>query len=253
MENTGSTRASNSEFKKLPAHSWFAAQTSPALNDIYLRTKFGGSFEVVKDFWDNGGGKPAILYEGRYENLWTKNFGARVQGWYAFLNGLYGHGYGAIDLWLHASTYDIDTTSKDGIDTITPADKAVPWTESLYFDTASQLGGHMKSFLQGMEWWRLTPRFGSWKWCIPWQLTFLRGARYTAATIGNDVYVAYFYNTNRATGILRGLDSGPYRAEWFNPRTGESVGIGEVCPFLGMYFAPCKPDKEDWVLYLKRG
>jgi len=52
------------------------------------------------------------------------------------------------------------------------------------------------------------------------------------------------------TGILRGLEDAPYTAEWFNPRTGESVAIGEVRPFLGMYFVPCKPDAKDWVLSL---
>jgi len=244
QENAGKTQAGNSEFNKLAAHSWFAAQWSPALNA-------SPDFSVPKDYWNNGGGKPAVNYEGRYENLWTKNFGARAQGWISFLNGMAGYGYGAIDIWLYRSTYDVDTTSNDGVDTITPADKAVPWTESLYFDTPAQLG-HMKSFLAGMGWWELTPRFDSWQWIIPWQLTRWLGARYSLASKGSDIYVAYFYNPSRVTGVLRGLGSGPYQAAWFNPRTGESTPIGGVRPFLGMYAVPCKPDREDWVFALYR-
>ena len=239
QEGTGNTRAGNSEFKKLAAHSWFGAQWSPSLNKPQ-------DFKVPKDYWNNSGGKPAVNYEGRYENLWTKNFGARAQGWISFLNGMYGYGYGAIDIWLCQSTYDINTTSNDGIDTITPADKAVPWTQSLYFATAGQMG-HMRTFFEGMEWWELTPRFGSWCWFIP--MPFFTYD--SVASQGNDRYVAYFYNPTRCTGILRGLGCGPYRAEWFNPRNGETVPIGSVRPFLGMYWIPCKPDKNDWVLTLK--
>jgi len=240
MDPVHGMNASKSTFKNLPAHTWFAAQWGPSL------TK-SPDFTAAKDFWDNGGGKPTVNYEGRYENLWTKNFGARAQGWIAFLNGMYGYGYGAVDMWLYQSQYDVDTTSSDGIDTITPADKAVPWTQSLYFETPGQLGGHMRGFLEDMEWWRLTPRFCNWRWFVPWP-----GTNYSVASNSNDVFVAYFYNRTRFTGLLRGLDRAEYTAEWFNPRSGERVPIGTVCPFLGMYFVPCKPDGLDWVLCVSR-
>jgi len=239
QENTGSTRAGNSEFHKLAAHSWFASQWSPPL-------KKAPDFAVPEDYWDNSGGKPAVNYEGRYENLWTRNFGARAQGWISFLNGMYGYGYGAIDIWLYQSTYDVDTTSNDGIDTITPEDKAVPWTESLYFDTPGQLG-HMRRFFEGMEWWKLTPRFGSRRWFLP-----AGGAAYCVASDEKNAYVTYFYQKTRATGTLLRLGSGAYQAEWFNPRNGETVPIGAARPFLGMYRIPRKPDKSDWVFTLVR-
>ena len=239
MDAAHGMNASKSAFKSLAAHSWFAAQWSPKLNG-------SPDFALTKDFWRNGGGKPVINYEGRYENLWTKNFGARAQGWISYLNGMFGYGYGAIDMWLYQSAYDTDTTSNDGIDTIAPADKAVPWTESLYFETADQLG-YMKEFFEGIAWWEFTPRFDSWRWFIPWICT-----NYSVAANGSDAYVAYFFNRTRSTGLLRGLDCADYDAEWFNPRTGETTPIGTVCPFLGCYAIPCKPDKEDWVFYLHR-
>ena len=228
---------SKSEFTKLPAHSWFAAQWSPSLT-------LSPDFRLARNFWNSP--KPAMNYEGRYENLWTKNFGARAQGWTAYLNGMYGYGYGAIDIWLYQSQYDINTTSSDGIDTITPADKAVPWTESLYFDTPGQLA-HMRRFLEDAEWWRLTPRFGCWRWFLPWI-----GTHYSLAA-HEDAVVAYFYNRTRSTGLLFGLDwQAAYTAEWFNPRNGESVPIEKLYKLLGMCWLPCKPDCGDWVVYLRR-
>jgi len=239
MDPAHGMNASKSEFAKLPAHTWFAAQWSPSLTR-------SPDFALARDFWQNGGGKPVVNYEGRYENLWTKNFGARAQGWISFLNGMYGYGYGAVDMWLYQSAYDIDTTSSDGVDTITPADKAVPWTESLYFETAGQLG-HMRRFLQDASWWELTPRFCRWRWFIPcWR------ANYSVASHGNDAYVAYFYNANRSTGLLRGLDKADYQAQWFSPRTGETLPLGAVRSRLGMYLIPRKPDQSDWVFYLYR-
>jgi len=240
QENTGSTRAGNSAFKELAAHSWFAAQWSPSLTG-------SPDFAVPKDYWESGGGKPAVNYEGRYDYLWTKHFGARAQGWISFLNGMFGYGYGAIDIWYYQSAYDMDTTSSDGVDTITPEDKATPWTQSLHFETAGQMG-QMRAFFEGMNWWELEPRFGSWEWFIP--VPFF--TRTSVASRGNDAYAAYFYNPTRLTGLLRGLDQGPYEAEWFNPRSGETVPIGSVRPLLGMACIPCKPDKDDWVFYLYR-
>jgi len=238
MDAVHGMNASKSTFKNLAAHSWFGAQWAPSL------TK-SPDFALVKDFWRNGGGKPVVNYEGRYENLWTKSFGARAQGWISFLNGMVGYGYGAVDIWLYQSAYDVDTTSNDGIDTITPADKAVPWAESLYFETADQMG-YMKDFLQDATWWELTPRFNSWRWFIPWP-----GTNYSVATRGNEAYAAYFYNRTRSTGLLRGLDwKACYTAEWFNPRTGESVPVRRLWAFLGMCFVPCKPDANDWVFHL---
>jgi len=239
MDALHGMNASKSTFKNLDAHSWFAAQWSPKLDG-------SPDFALTKDYWLNGDGKPVINYEGRYENLWTKNFGARAQGWIAFLNGMFGYGYGAVDMWLYRSTYDIDTTSGDGVDTITPADKAVPWTQSLYFETAAQLG-HMRKFFESMNWWELTPRFNSWKYFIPFP-----GAYYSVAS-SDDACAAYFYNRTRLTGLLRGLNRAQYTAEWFNPRSGETVGIGLVRPCLGMYLIPRKPDAQDWVLYLYLG
>jgi len=249
QEATSYTNASKSEFKKLEAHSWFGAQWSPSLDH-------SPDFAVPKDYRCNGGGKPTINYEGLYDYFWTGHFGARAQGWISYLNGMYGYGYGAIDLWLYQCPWEMDIARFDGVEYITPEDKATPWTESLYFETAGQLG-HMRRFFESMDWWELTPRFNSWKWFIPawspwWRPWNATATSFSVASDGNNAYVAYFYQPTRSTGLLRGLNCGPYIAAWFNPRNGEAVPIGSVKPFLGMYFIPCKPDKNDWVLTLTR-
>ena len=69
-----------------------------------------------------------------------------------------GHGYGAIDIWLYNSTYDMDNpTPWDGI-TITIEDKQTKWDVSLEFPSAYQMG-HMHDFFDPIEWWKLIPRF----------------------------------------------------------------------------------------------
>ncbi|MBQ1338428.1 MAG: DUF4038 domain-containing protein [Thermoguttaceae bacterium] len=94
-------------------HNWWAAQWSPKLTGQE-------SGITARDYWESG--KVAINYEGRYCNLWTKDAGARMQSWIAMLSGFAGVGYGAADIWLYDGHYDLDTTSNDGLDTITPED-----------------------------------------------------------------------------------------------------------------------------------
>lgn len=239
QENTGSVRAANSAFKDLPGYSWFAAQWAPQTNGQL-------DFETVKDYWNNSSGRPALNYESFYENLWTNEFGARVQGWSAYLNGMYGQGYGAQDIWLYNSTYDENRdTVAYGI-TITPAMKQVTWQASKDFSTATQLGTYMKSFFTSMDWSILTPRFDDTSWFEN------NGSYYSVASDENDTYVAYFYNPTANTGTLKGLDNVPYHAKWFNPRTGTYTDIGDVTPSAGQWAIPAKPDSNDWALVVSK-
>ena len=69
-------------------HNWWAAQWSPNLTH-------GLDLAGVRDYWASP--RPAVCYEGRYCGLWTKDYGARAQGWISLLSGFCGYGYGAID------------------------------------------------------------------------------------------------------------------------------------------------------------
>jgi len=239
MEHTSFTIASQSAFRDLPAHTWFAPQWSPIRNGQL-------NFDIPKDFWFNGQEKPVVNYEGYYDHLWTNEFGARMQGWTAFLNGMFGHGYGAIDIWLYNSTYDMDKPSiLQGI-TVTVADKQTKWTESLEFESAYQMG-YMREFFGAIDWWRLTPRFADAAWYSN------DGAWYSLATINSDVYVVYFYNNiNKKTGILKNMENTEYRVQWFNPSTGESEATLEITVSDGNYIIGDKPSIKDWVLLVKK-
>jgi len=227
---------STSSFREVKGHSWYGIQWGPALTSK-------PDFRLARDFWFNGQGKVTVNYEGRYDHLWTKHLGARVQGWTAYLNGMFGHGYGAVDIWLYKSTYDILNTSNDGADTITPEDKQTLWGTSVEFETAYQMG-YMRSFFEKLEWWKLVPRFDDAAWCA------IAGAFYSLATIDNDVYIAYFYNKTLETGVLRGL-KGKYNMRWYNPRI-NSFEASQSIDCNGIFQIGDKPDNEDWVLLIER-
>ena len=217
-------------------HNWWAAQWSPSLTGL-------ASVAVAMDYWRSS--RPAVNYEGRYCYLWTKDFGARAQGWISLLNGFCGYGYGAIDMWLYQSTYDVKKESNDGVEKITIADKAVHWSEAIEFPSAHHMG-HMRRFFEGMDWWRLVPDIGKTPFFVP-----DGNVAYACASIGRSRYVLYFHDRKAVrTGSLRGtMEDVKYSARWFNPRTGvygERFTLPD--PVNGLRRLPPKPDLEDWAL-----
>jgi len=238
--------ASTSSFRQVPGHTWYAVQWTPPHDS-------GINWPPVKDFWENGQGQPVVNYEGSYDHLWTLNEGARQQGWTAYLNGMFGHGYGAVDIWYHDSQYDMDKDSVRGTVTVTVAQKQTKWTNSVDFPSATELGVHLKNFFTTLEWWKLTPRFGDPGW-----FKAENSAGYSLATIDSDVYVLYLYNwAATTTGVLRHLRNTLYAAKWFNPRTGAYTDLGTITPEREAqgegyrWKIPNKPTTSDWVLLVK--
>jgi hypothetical protein len=237
------TMASTSSFRDVPGHTWYGVQWTPPQNA-------GIPWPLVKDFWEHGQGEPVINYEGSYDHLWTLEEGARQQGWTAYLNGMFGQGYGAIDIWLYDSTYDMDKDTVRGPVTVTVEQKKTKWTTSLEFAAATQLGDYMKNFFTAIPWWKLTPRFDDASWFQP-----EKSAWYSLATSDADLYVLYLYNwRSTATGTLGHMRPGTYTAKWFNTRTGEYADLGKFkptnCTRAGgcQWKIPEKPTASDWVL-----
>ncbi|MCQ2484674.1 MAG: DUF4038 domain-containing protein [Clostridia bacterium] len=215
-----------SAFRDVESHSWYAAQWSPSLTKQT-------DCKIQKDYWYNSQGKPVVDYEGRYCYLWTKNYGSRMQGWAAYLSGMFGYGWGAHDTWSYLNIYDEDKDSNDGIDVITSQEKInATWQDALEYPSAYQTG-YTKKFFTSFDWWNLVPRFND-------STYFLRAAgvySYTASNADNSEMVIYFYsfsdksvgekpNANefggRMTGRIGCLEpSTVYRYKWFNPQTGE--------------------------------
>ncbi len=247
--NGGASIFLSDEVSKKTGHNWWAAQWRPGIGE-----KNVNNAAVSKDYWSSS--KVAVIYESRYCNLWTKDYGARAQGWLAYLNGFYGYGYGAQDIWLYESEYEADTKSDDGVETITPDDKKIIWGDAINLPSAKQMT-YMKHFFSFTSWWELKPDF--------FDENYFKGetktTNYACATNGNDVYVIYFANLNElATGTVCGMDGdATYNAMWFNPRSGEYITIDKklkanITDHNGKpgYVLPQKPnnDRADWVVML---
>ncbi|MBR5427051.1 MAG: DUF4038 domain-containing protein [Clostridia bacterium] len=246
--------AAPSAFRDVSAHTFYAAQWSPSKTGPY-------DAGVVKDYWYNSQGKPAIDYEGQYCYLWTKNFGARMQGWTAYLNGLYGYGWGGHDTWSYLNTYDENNDSDDGVDRITAEEKqAATWRDSLEYPSSYQVG-YMRSFLGDGSWWELIPRFDNKAYFVPARDVY----SVFASNRDNSEIVLYFYsftdpsaaeraNTTQKGGIATGTvgnltPRAEYRYQWFDPIRGEYGGEGTFrASALGTYYLGEKPTDADWAI-----
>ena len=231
----GASVFASEEVAARTGHNWWAAQWSPSLTGPV-------SPDIVLDYWETS--RPAINYEGRYCGLWTKDFGSRAQGWISFLSGFFGYGYGAIDIWLYKSNYDVDNQSTDGIDVITPEDKKTHWSESVEYPSANQMV-HLRSFLESFDWWNLVP-------ILPGDNAFEpRSTAYVYARTPNT-HVLYFFAKSLDTGEITDIQPGKVlKATWYNPRSGESLASAQVTAGQdGRLALPEKPDNEDWVLMI---
>ncbi len=262
QENTralGNKPALNSAFRNLSSHSWYAVQWSPILIGNI-------DHNVARDLWQNGQGKQAVLYEGRYCYLWTKNFGARAQGWDAYLSGLFGYGWGGQDTWSYLNTYDENTdTGDDGIDVITSAEKkAATWKDALEYPSTYQMG-YMRSFFENTvgDWWKLIPRFDDTDYFVR---TNNNVFNVIASTQDHTKAVVYFFNFSDAslgakpnssatnatyTGTLKKLlKSTAYNYLWFNPVTGKVASRGTFNSDSSGSWSVPKKAAGDMVLYV---
>ena len=235
--NGGASVFLDNEIAEKCGHNWWAAQWSPSLT-----SKIKSS--VMRDYWNSE--RPAVNYEGRYCGLWTKDFGARAQAWISYLSGFCGYGYGAADIWLYKSNYDMKKASWDGIDSISVADKKAYWPQTIEYESANQMK-YMRDFLTEIEWWKLTPIF-------PDDKKFIKSKEAVVYALSDQYHVLYFYNRNNRTGTIDGLPNNlKIWFRWFNPRNGRySNKVYQRVGKDGHLVLPSKPDKLDWVLLIKK-
>ena len=246
-----------SAFRDIKSHSWYAVQWSPSKSEQF-------DFNVAKDYWFNSQGKPAINYEGAYCGLWTKNFGARMQGWCSYLSGMYGYGWGGHDTWSYTNIYDEENTSFDGVDTITSQEKIdATWQDSLAYESGYQCG-YMMRFFKDIEWYELIPRFDNLSYFVPSPNVFYS----YASNKNNSKIVIYFYsfsdgsvaqkpNSNKyagaATGTVGNLEKRQsYKYKWFDPIKGEYTEAGTfTSSCFGTWYVGQKA-ATDMVLYIEK-
>ncbi len=249
--------AKPSAFRNVSEHTFYAAQWSPSKTEQF-------NFDVTKDYWYNSQGKPSINYEGAYCGLWTKNFGARMQGWCSYLSGMYGYGWGAQDTWCYLNPYSENEDSSDGVDTITQQEKIdADWQTALNYESGYQCG-YMADFLQSTQWYNLIPRFDNKAYFTPGINVYYA----YASTADNSKIVVYFYSFNDesvaqnanssnigavSTGTVGNLERRQeYKYKWFNPITGEYTQEGTfVSSFAGTWYVGQKPGI-DMVLYIEK-
>lgn len=228
--------AANSTFKDIEGYNWVAAQ-------IYVNKIYPQRYRVEKANWYSTN-YPVVLYESAYENLWATEFGARAQGYIAFLNGMCGYGYGVGDIWFYKSTYEMN---KDhvGEETILKEDKQVIWGDMVNNPNSVMLG-YMKNFFTSFEWWNLKPCFDDNK--IFRQTD--SESRTVGAYIGNERVVIYFYNKTLNAGVeFYNLDpTATYTVRWFDCVKGEYITVDENMTTNGTYTITKKPLETDCVL-----
>ena len=249
---------SPSAFRNVGAHRMYAAQWSPKLN---RRDDCVSS----KDYWYNGQGKPVVNYESRYCYYWTKNFGARMQGWASYLNGLFGYGWGAQGTWYYTESFNPESSTFDGVDTVTEEEKVtVKWRDALELPSSYQVG-YMRRFFQQIAWQDLVPRFHNWAYFVPSSHVLA----YCASNKKNTEMVVYFYtfsdpsvaaqtNAKKGGGVLTGtvgslIPFQTYSYQWFDPINGKTVARGTFrASALGTWFAGMRPKDTDMVLLIQK-
>ena len=251
QENVGNTRVENSAFKDLEGYSFYAMQYS-----VGTGYNSNQNFDLLKKYYENEGSLPVVNYEGCYDHFWIGPKGARSQGWCAYLNGVFGHGYGMQPIWeFYWAAGSTSEASSNG----ETYKRDMNWLEGLTSSGGFSMG-YMRQFLEQYEWWKLVPCFEENEYYSPY------GTNYSVATIGNELYIGYFYGIGIYSanfGKFTNMKNGKYEIKWYNPQDGTyrwydekeedfvTSPTGPVTIKNGKYKIPGKPDIQDWVVVAK--
>lgn len=245
-ERTGLSK--KSIFYEVEGHTWWAAQWRPVVHTQY-------NFDIPKDYWENGQGKPIVDYESRYHKLSAGDYGARVQAWIAYLSGMWGYGYGALDMWYYnyEGDYISGYDSYDGITKTTKSEKAnTTWQDMIDAPISNEMT-YLRGFFENIGWWNLTPDFDNGN---AFKKVDSKKGYYAVAYSGNEIYVVYLYNMNsHSAGKLVNMDkNATYIAQWFDTTTGKYTLIDAnlKADENGEYDIPKKPTSSDMILLVTK-
>jgi hypothetical protein len=202
------------------------------------------SKSLYEGYWNNtrsGKVKPFIETEANYEDIICGGFNgyeaSRIAAWKANLLGSYGFTYGATGVW--ANNYS--TAGNTGW---LGSFSYEPWYMGIDKPGSFEMT-YLARFFQYVDFSTLVPRFNNTKYS---DLT--AETKVVSSSEDGKTYVAYFYNSDRSTGRLKGLNAGEtYSAKWYNPLTGKFVEIShKITVTNGEYVIPEKPTTGDWAL-----
>ncbi len=244
--NEGRSLFASKEISKKTGHNWWGVQWQPYLGN-YVETGLNHSSEfeqeIINDYWQSE--KISVLYESRYDCMWTMEFGARAQGWIAYLNGFYGYGYGAQDIWAYNNDFMKRGLWDDGYEYVIQLAKYITWPQAVELPSAKQMG-IMRKFFEENEWHKLIPDFKNQNYFIPDET---EENLYAVSTNNSEKIVVYLYGKNTLTGKLKGLE-GTYEISWFDVRSGKYIKIGTTS--ATEYELPQRPDNNDWVVLAQK-
>lgn len=127
----------------------------------------------------------------------------------------------------------------------------IPWYQAIDGPGADQLT-FMREFYESAHFERLCPAMDH----IGTDMVFgdpvlveLRLPQVTASE-NLDTLVAYYPAAARGNFQFTGLPDKKYLAQWFNPRTGAYIEIGQFLPQEGIWVIPERPGAGDWLVKL---
>jgi hypothetical protein len=198
-----------------------------------------------------------VNYEGIAGSCWQDL--QRFQFWASMTDGAAGYTYGAAGLWVF---WSLDTFSKGGDSEYMEDAGGGPWQEVMHLPGSAQVGIG-KRLLERYPWWKFEP--------IHEPEVEALGRPSSFATGIPGVVVVYYVPSGLEPDALHGIlkagdlkyfwwrvclpiKVGPdsrFVATWFDPRTGDEIGIGPVsADAQGYWTPPAKPSLLDWVLVL---
>ncbi|MBR2861409.1 MAG: DUF4038 domain-containing protein [Clostridia bacterium] len=217
-----------------PWHQWWTLQSGHGgLGTIQSRFFY-------KSYYDSKNIKPYVETECQYEDIYCGGFcgcdASRVGAWHAVLSGSAGFTYGVTGVWAMGWNQKDDC----GWPTYSPE----PWYIGMDKPGSTEIT-HLKNFFEYVGWYKLTPEFG-------FDCGAFEMRRYvSAARIGQDVLIYYFYAREKETGVVYGLKKNiRYQARWFDPAHGTFIDLPDVVSENGEFVVPLKPSIRDWVLLL---
>ena len=185
-------------------------------------------YEVSHAEFAKSPARPFFLGESTYEGEhgdWGSALQARKQAYWCLLSGGFGHAYGSPDWHMPAN-----------------------WHEILELPGANSLK-HLRALLETRPWWKLVPDVRN-AVAVEGRGAFATNDYAVTARADDGSFALCYLPTKRKITIdLDQLTGERVRAEWFNPRTGETTPIGT---FTERSQHPFEPATEgDWVLVLE--
>lgn len=192
---------------------------------------------------------PVFNSEACYEGIMGGS-GPEIQRflfWTSMLGGACGHTYGAQGMWAMSSR-------EEPFEGTTASWGAGFWQDVMHYPGSSHVGKGRR-FLLRYPWWKLCPRAEP-------TLPDDRVASYAAEIPGELVlvYLPVLCVAPELLGMRAGMSvapirldpSIPFRAFYFDPRTGEESPLGAVrAGNDGSWIPPRCPSMEDWVLAIE--